>query len=144
MSTPLAKASTSHSRDFEEILQYINDTITPHLRCVLKAVGESRPDDPIAFIAKCFIDGNVPEGSNTAVVHDESLAAYLGRFHVVTVVQQAVGACAAIVPPTPEPLKFVGEYLANGKAQSSAAVRQTMLVRLYCPTESKTLSLPAR
>ena len=125
MSTQLAAASANQSRDFEEILQYINDTITPHLRNVLKAVGEIRPDDPIAFIAKCFIDGEVPDSAASGVVHEESLAGYLGRFQVVTIVQQAVGACAAIVPPTAEPLKFVGEYLQDGKG-SAAPVRDVL------------------
>lgn len=121
MSTPLGATAGNQSRDFEEILQYIHDTITPHLRNVLKAVGENRPADPIAFIAKSFIDGSVPSDGGSGAVHEESLAGYLGRYQVVNIVQQAVGACAAIVPPTEEPLKYVGEYLKDGKAQVSSS-----------------------
>eukprot|EP01050_Picozoa_sp_SAG11_P000523 SAG11_NODE_17_length_26125_cov_45.892723_3_plen_150_part_00 len=121
MSASIAAASPG-SRDFEEILQYINDAITPHLRNVLKAVGESRPEDPIGFIAECFTSGSVPAVEKSDVAHEESLAGYLGRYQVVTIVQQAVGACAALVPPSAEPLKYVGDCLRDG-GQPPSAVR---------------------
>ena len=131
------------SRDFEEILQYINDQITPHLRDVLKAVGDTRPADPIQFIASSFINGGTPDSdAGASVVHEESLASYLGRHHVVTIVQQAVGACAALVPPPNKPLEYVGEYMRNGSGAGGAAVThelqplkfslRTLLLRSWC------------
>ena len=87
------------------------------LRCVSTLVwlsrnaGESRPDDPVAFIAGCFVSGAVPEVVADRRESEQSLSAYLGQHQVVAIVQQAVGACAAAQPAPENPLQFVGEYI---------------------------------
>eukprot|EP01046_Picozoa_sp_COSAG06_P034715 COSAG06_NODE_3662_length_5052_cov_16.029667_4_plen_201_part_00 len=143
------------SREYEEILNFINEQITPHLRQALRAVGtlrcrrcrcfncwasctdevvgqfcvgfagESRPDDPVAFIAGCFVSGEVPEAAAARNDSEQSLSAYLGEHQVVAIVQQAVGACAAAQPAPENPLQFVGEYIQDRHV--GGAVRQHLL-----------------
>ena len=80
-------------------------------RCWLCFTGESRPEDPVAFIAECFVSGTVPEVAADRQESDQSLSAYLVQHQVVAIVQQAVGACAAAQPAPENPLQFVGEYI---------------------------------
>ena len=64
--------------------------------------GETRPDDPVAFIAEAFAAGHIPDGAEGGPRTELSLSAYLAAHQVVAIVQQAVGACAAEPPAAAE------------------------------------------
>jgi hypothetical protein len=102
--------------------------------------GESRPDDPVAFIAGCFVSGEVPEAAAARNDSEQSLSAYLGEHQVVAIVQQAVGACAAAQPAPENPLQFVGEYIQDRHV--GGAVRQHLLppCLVVCAFNSRRLS----
>ena len=75
--------------------------------------GEWRPVDPVEFIAGCFTSGEIPQRGEGGSNSDISLASYLEQHQVVTIMQRAVGACAAAEPAPDDPLKFVGDYIAE-------------------------------
>ena len=74
--------------------------------------GTARPEDPVAFIAECFLTGEIPDTDGMPGAEAEQpLGAYITEHRVVELVQQAVGICAAAQPPPENPLLVVGQHL---------------------------------
>eukprot|EP01047_Picozoa_sp_COSAG01_P113080 COSAG01_NODE_41797_length_447_cov_0.764368_1_plen_86_part_00 len=78
----------------EDIPQFIDQKIQPHLYAVLRVLGNDRPSAPLNFIAECFETGTIPTMQQEARSWDESLMSYLLSHDVVRKVEQAISQCA--------------------------------------------------
>jgi hypothetical protein len=48
------------------IRQYVNDQLYPHLLAAMQAINATQPLHPVLFMARCLLEGSVPDDEPTA------------------------------------------------------------------------------
>jgi hypothetical protein len=47
------------------VRQYINEQLYPHLLAAMQAINTTRPQQPVMFLARCLLEGAIPEDEPT-------------------------------------------------------------------------------
>ena len=61
------------------IRQYVNDQLYPHLLAAMQAINTSRPLHPVMFMARCLLEGAIPDDEPTAGAPEPGSARRLCR-----------------------------------------------------------------
>jgi hypothetical protein len=61
------------------VRQYVNDQLYPHLLAAMQAINTSRPLHPVMFMARCLLEGAIPDDEPTAGAPEPGSARRLCR-----------------------------------------------------------------